>query len=185
MTALTAHLFESAGIGAGVGGNLGTAVFDIKRAANAPYVLELSSYQLDLCQTTRFQVAALLNLSADHLDRHGGLQGYIQAKLRIFQRQTLSDFAFISIDDDHCRSVASALERSGQYNVIKVSALTPFQAAFRLLMAFYVLTTRKRHYWTLSHCPAHSQDGTIGKTPPLLPEWPGPWACGVIKLSPD
>ena len=125
VTALTAHLFESAGIGAGVGGNLGTAVFDIKRAANAPYVLELSSYQLDLCQTTRFQVAALLNISADHLDRHGGLQGYIQAKLRIFQRQTLSDFAFISIDDDHCRSVASALERSGQYNVIKVSALTP------------------------------------------------------------
>ena len=125
VTALTAHLFATAGIAAGVGGNLGTAVFDIQRAPDAPYVLELSSYQLDLCQTTRFHAAALLNLSADHLDRHGGMQGYIQAKLRIFQRQTLSDFAFISIDDEYCRSIASALERSGQYNVIKVSASEP------------------------------------------------------------
>ena len=124
VTALTAHIFASAGVKAGAGGNLGTPVFAIQRDEQAPYILELSSYQLDLCASTKFNVAALLNLSADHLDRHGNLQGYIQAKLRIFDRQTLNDFAFISVDDEYCKSVASALERSGQHHVVKVSATT-------------------------------------------------------------
>ena len=83
VTALTEHIFASAGVKAGAGGNLGTPVFAIQRDEQAPYILELSSYQLDLCASTKFNVAALLNLSADHLDRHGNLQGHLRIKLNV------------------------------------------------------------------------------------------------------
>ena len=123
VTALTGHLFQAAGLKPGVGGNLGPAALSLVREGKAPYVLELSSYQLDLCQSTRFNAAALLNLSPDHLARHGDFQGYVQAKLRIFDRQQLNDFAFISVDDEASKAVASALSRGGKHQVIPVSAL--------------------------------------------------------------
>ena len=86
-TALVAHLLAHAGITVAAGGNLGTAALALPLLGNAGvYVLEMSSYMLERLDTLRFDVAALLNLSPDHLDRHGGMAGYVAAKRHIFDR---------------------------------------------------------------------------------------------------
>ena len=77
------------------------------------------------------------------------------------------------------------LERSGQYNVIKVSALTLVSGGVSAVDGLLRFDNEETPLLDLKPLSAHSQDGTIGRTPPLPPEWPGPWACGVIKLSPD
>ena len=69
------------------GGNLGTPALSLAPlGAEGSYVLELSSYQLELIRSLRFDIAVLLNITPDHLDRHGGMEGYIAAKRRIFAR---------------------------------------------------------------------------------------------------
>lgn len=105
-TALTAHLFKTAGRNVQVGGNLGTPVLDLEPLGkDGTFVLELSSYQLDLTQHLRCRVAMLLNVTPDHLDRHGDMAGYVTAKKRIFDRQEKGDAAIISIDDEYTYGV--------------------------------------------------------------------------------
>jgi UDP-N-acetylmuramoylalanine--D-glutamate ligase len=109
-TALLHHIVVSAGIESAAGGNLGTAALALPLLGDAGvYVLEMSSYMLERLTTLRFDVAALLNLSPDHLDRHGGMDGYIAAKRHIFDRQTSSDTAVLGVDDDLTASIASAM----------------------------------------------------------------------------
>ncbi|MGH6962251.1 MAG: Mur ligase family protein, partial [Dongiaceae bacterium] len=84
-TALIGHVLRSAGLRAEVGGNLGTPALELAPLGpDGIYVLEMSSYQLELTHTLAFDVAVLLNITPDHLDRHGGMDGYIAAKARIF-----------------------------------------------------------------------------------------------------
>jgi UDP-N-acetylmuramoylalanine--D-glutamate ligase len=83
-TALIAHILEKAGRKVQVGGNLGMPVLSLAPlGVDGIYVLELSSYQLELMEQNLIKVAVLLNITPDHLDRHGGLKGYIAAKSRI------------------------------------------------------------------------------------------------------
>jgi UDP-N-acetylmuramoylalanine--D-glutamate ligase len=84
VTALVGAMAEAAGRNAGVGGNLGTPALDLLDARRDLYVLELSSFQLERAGELGLEVAAVLNLTPDHLDRHGTLQRYHQAKHRIF-----------------------------------------------------------------------------------------------------
>lgn len=79
-TALSGHLLEQAGLKVAIGGNLGTALCDLPQSSDDITILELSSYQLELTPSLQPEIAALLNITPDHLDRHGGLQGYIHAK---------------------------------------------------------------------------------------------------------
>lgn len=100
-TALIGHIFDVARRRAAVGGNLGQPALDLDhQGEDGIYVLEMSSYQLDLTMSARFNVAVWLNLSPDHLDRHGGLDGYVAAKKRIFANQKIGDTAVIGIDDE-------------------------------------------------------------------------------------
>jgi len=100
-TALLAHLLTRAGIAVEVGGNLGPAALDMHILPdNGVYVLEMSSYMLERIDILRFNVAAMLNLSPDHLDRHGDMAGYRAAKARIFAAQQASDVAVLGQDDD-------------------------------------------------------------------------------------
>lgn len=109
-TALLAHILETAGVPNAAGGNLGTAALALPLLGNdGVYVIEMSSYMLERLQTLRFDAAALLNLSADHLDRHGSMAGYIAAKRHIFDRQVAGDAALVGIDD--ADSAALAVER--------------------------------------------------------------------------
>ena len=114
-TALIHHLLRTAGIDAEVGGNIGRPVFELEPGPpGRVFVLELSSYQLDLCESLRCRVAVWLNLTPDHLDRHGDLAGYVAAKERIFRQQGAGDHAVLGIDDEPSRAVASALVAAGR-----------------------------------------------------------------------
>jgi UDP-N-acetylmuramoylalanine--D-glutamate ligase len=120
-TALVRHLLAEGGLDAVRGGNIGEAVFDLDPGPDSRvFVLELSSFQLDLCETLRPAVAVWLNLTPDHLDRHGDLAGYAAAKARIFRNQRAGDRAVIGVDDDSSREVADRLEREGR-SVTRVS----------------------------------------------------------------
>jgi UDP-N-acetylmuramoylalanine--D-glutamate ligase len=99
-TALLGHMLDVAGVPNAVGGNLGPAALDLKMlGSDGVYVLEMSSYMLERIATVRFSLAAMLNLSPDHLDRHGDMAGYARAKRHIFDRQDASCVAVIGQDD--------------------------------------------------------------------------------------
>ena len=85
VTSLTGHLLNASGIRAVVGGNLGEAALDLLLTPADVYVLELSSFQLERLASHHFAAATILNLSEDHLDRHGDMQAYIAAKQRIYR----------------------------------------------------------------------------------------------------
>lgn len=95
-TALLAHMLAGAGVPVAAGGNLGTAALALPLLGDdGVYVLEMSSYMLERLATLRFRAAAMLNISPDHLDRHGDMAGYLAAKLAIFDRQTGQDVAVL------------------------------------------------------------------------------------------
>jgi UDP-N-acetylmuramoylalanine--D-glutamate ligase len=99
-TALLHHILVSSGRDSAAGGNLGTPALALPALGDeGVYVLEMSSYMLERLATLRFDAAALLNLSPDHLDRHGDMAGYIAAKRHIFDRQTGLDISVYGIDD--------------------------------------------------------------------------------------
>ncbi len=124
-TALLGHIMQAAGREAEVGGNLGVPALTLEPLGalgpEGTYVLEMSSYQLELTVSITFNVAILLNLSADHLDRHGGMDGYIAAKKTIFHRQTSPCTAVIGVDDTYCRAIADELKAAGEQEIIEVS----------------------------------------------------------------
>ncbi len=105
-TALIAHILEIAGLDVEVGGNLGIPVLDLEPLdEDGVYVLEMSSYQLERTPSLNADAAVWLNISPDHLDRHGGLEGYIDAKKNIFTGQSAEQFAIIGVDDDHSKGI--------------------------------------------------------------------------------
>ncbi|MCW8305733.1 UDP-N-acetylmuramoyl-L-alanine--D-glutamate ligase [Acidiphilium sp. PA] len=106
-TALLAHTLAAAGVPVAAGGNLGPASLALPLLPDdGVYVLEMSSYMLERIATMRFDAAIMLNLTHDHLDRHGSMAGYIAAKAAIFARQTDADTAVIGIDDEPSRTLA-------------------------------------------------------------------------------
>jgi UDP-N-acetylmuramoylalanine--D-glutamate ligase len=88
----------------------------------AVYVLELSSYQLDLTTSLRADVSVLLNISPDHLDRHGGMEGYVAAKRRILMNQTLGDTAVIGVDDPWGQRLCTEVKASNRRTLVPISA---------------------------------------------------------------
>ncbi len=121
-TTLIGHLLKHAGVHVEVGGNLGIPALALQPlGAGEVYVLELSSYQLDLMHRARMDIAVLLNLTPDHLDRHGDMEGYLAAKQRIFDRQTSGDVAVVAVDDAYTQRVAGEL-RGAPRSVLTVSA---------------------------------------------------------------
>jgi UDP-N-acetylmuramoylalanine--D-glutamate ligase len=113
--ALVHHLLAAAGVDAVLGGNIGKPVFDLDPGPpGRVFVLELSSFQLDMCQGLRCRVAVWLNLAPDHLDRHGDLAGYIAAKERIFAHQSAGDTAVVGVDDQPSRDLARRLSEDGR-----------------------------------------------------------------------
>lgn len=124
-TALLAHILHTAGLPAAAGANLGTAALALPLLDDRGiYALEMSSYMLERLATLRFDAAAMLNLSADHLDRHGDMEGYATAKRAIFDRQTAADLAVIGIDDAHARAMAEWL-RTRPARVVTISGTDP------------------------------------------------------------
>lgn len=122
-TALIGHILKDAGLKAFTGGNLGTPVLSLSALAPGNiYVLELSSFQLDLAKSLRANVAVLLNISPDHLDRHGDIAGYIAAKKRIFFNQRPEDMAVVGVDDAYAQGVCAELSAAGDRVMAPVSS---------------------------------------------------------------
>jgi UDP-N-acetylmuramoylalanine--D-glutamate ligase len=114
-TALLAHVLTGAGVPAVAGANLGPAALSLPLLPdNGVYVLEMSSYMLERLATLRFDVAAMLNLSVDHLDRHGDMDGYAMAKRAIFDRQGAGDLAVVGVDDERSRGMYSEFVMAGE-----------------------------------------------------------------------
>lgn len=125
-TALIGHIMQVSGREIEIGGNLGTPALELyPLGTEGVYVLEMSSYQLETTFSITFDVAVLLNISEDHLARHGGLDGYIKAKKNIFRRQTAPRTAVIGVDDNHCRKVLEDLAGVGDQIIIPVSGEQP------------------------------------------------------------
>jgi len=113
-TALIGHLVREAGLAVQVGGNIGMAALDLEQLGpGGVYVLEMSSYQLDLTGPTGADVAVWLNITPDHIDRHGSLSGYVAAKRRIFDGLAQNGTAVAGIDDVHGVNVCDALRACG------------------------------------------------------------------------
>ena len=113
-TTLTTRMLQASGVPARAGGNIGEPL-SAQVAASTPetvHVVEVSSFQLESADTFHPTIAALLNFSADHLDRHPTLEAYARAKARIFGRQTADDWAVLNADDpDSARLAAEARSR--------------------------------------------------------------------------
>jgi UDP-N-acetylmuramoylalanine--D-glutamate ligase len=122
-TALAGHMLQLCNVDAQVGGNIGLPVLDLSPAdSSGTYVLEMSSYQLELTLSITFDVAVLLNVTPDHLERHGGFEGYVAAKKEIFRRQTSPRTAVVGLDDETCRAIHRELVAVGDQRIIGISA---------------------------------------------------------------
>ncbi len=122
-TALVGHLLTASGIPNQVGGNIGTAVTSLVGSSddNQWNVLELSSFQLETVANFEARIAACLNVTPDHLDRHGSFERYAGAKGRLFETQTVLDQAVLNYDDATCRRYAG----STKANIYWFSATQP------------------------------------------------------------
>ena len=107
-TALTGHILNALGVPCQVGGNIGTAVTSmIENSRDGQWnVLELSSFQLESITQFHADIAVCLNLTPDHLDRHGTLENYGAAKARLFETQQANGSAILNLDDAFCRNFA-------------------------------------------------------------------------------
>ncbi len=122
-TALVAHLLASAGMDTQLGGNIGTAILSLEPPANGRvHVIECSSYQIDLAPSLDPSIGMLINLSADHLDRHGTMANYAAVKERLVAGVQQHGAAIVGVDDEWCRAIADRLEQSGK-RVVRISVV--------------------------------------------------------------
>jgi UDP-N-acetylmuramoylalanine--D-glutamate ligase len=122
-TALVGHMLAHAGRDVRVGGNIGVGVLGLEPMhGGAVYVLELSSYQLDLTSSLKPDVAIILNITPDHLERHGGLEGYAAAKQRILLNQGKGDTAVIGVDDDWGQRICTEITAANRRTIWPISA---------------------------------------------------------------
>jgi UDP-N-acetylmuramoylalanine--D-glutamate ligase len=124
-TALIAHILREAGRDVQMGGNIGVPILELAAPAEGCiHVVECSSFQIDLAPSLDPSLGALLNITPDHLDRHGTLKNYAAIKERLVAR---ADVALIGVDDEPCRAIAARLQaseaRTGRPRVITISAL--------------------------------------------------------------
>ena len=129
-TALIAHVLKEAGREVAMGGNIGVPVLDLPPpAAGRTHVVECSSYQIDLAPSLSPSVGLLINITPDHLDRHGDLARYAAIKERLVAQ---AEVALVGVDDEPCREIYARLKaRAGTPRVIAVSG-AEFSARRRL-----------------------------------------------------
>jgi len=114
-TALLGHCLQAHTLSTEIGGNIGTPVCELAPLEkDGIYVLELSSYQLEISPHFHPTIGILLNITPDHLERHGGWEGYIAAKMLMFQNTTPHDTAIINVDDAPCAALHDVLKSREQ-----------------------------------------------------------------------
>ena len=110
-TALIAHILKQAGRDVQLGGNIGVPALDLEPPAPGRiHVVECSTFQIDLAPSLKPSIGLLLNLTPDHLDRHGTMENYAAIKERLV---AASDLALVGLDDDYCRAIAARIGALG------------------------------------------------------------------------
>ena len=124
-TALIAHLMRVAGYDTQMGGNIGTAILSLEPPRmGRVHVIEMSSYQIDLAPSLDPSVGILLNVSEDHIDRHGTLEHYAAVKERLVAGVQKQGTAIVGVDDGWSRNTADRIEQAGQ-RVVRISVKNP------------------------------------------------------------
>jgi UDP-N-acetylmuramoylalanine--D-glutamate ligase len=124
-TALIAHLTKVAGYDTQMGGNIGTAILSLEPPRmGRVHVIEMSSYQIDLTPSLDPSVGILLNVTEDHIDRHGTLAHYAAVKERLVAGVQPGGTAIVGVDDGWCRDIADRLDRTGR-RVVRISVRNP------------------------------------------------------------
>lgn len=129
-TALIAHIMREAGFDVQLGGNIGTAILSLEPPrAGRVHVIEVSSYQIDLAPSLDPGVGILLNLTEDHIDRHGTMTHYAAVKERLVAGVQAGGTAIVGVDDDYCQAIADRIEQAG-VRVARVSVRRPLADGF-------------------------------------------------------
>jgi len=129
-TALVTHILKSAGRDVQMGGNIGVPVLALEPfAPGRVYVLEVSSYQVDLAHSLHPTVGILLNVTEDHLDRHGTMENYAALKMLVPASVEKGGTAVVAVDDRYTREAASRIERAGK-TIVRVSATAPLREGY-------------------------------------------------------
>jgi UDP-N-acetylmuramoylalanine--D-glutamate ligase len=124
-TALIAHICAKAGFDAQLGGNIGTAVLSLATPrAGRVHAIECSSFQIDLAPSIDPTIGILINLTEDHLDRHGTMDIYAAVKERLIAGVRPDGAAIIGVDDNRCQAIADRAARGGR-RVVRVSVRQP------------------------------------------------------------
>ena len=122
-TALMHHVLKYSNRNVQMGGNIGIPVLALQALGKGGiYVIEASSFQLDVTETLRPDFAVWLNISSDHIDRHGSLKNYIAAKQKIFTAQQKDDSVIIGVDDSASQKTCTELFSKGERNIIPISS---------------------------------------------------------------
>lgn len=125
-TALVGHILAETGRAVAVAGNIGRPVLDLDPLPDdAVHVFEMSSFQIDLTSSLRPEVAALLNMTPDHLDRHGDMDGYVAAKWRLFANMDSACHAVVGVDDRYGVRLVQHLSVAGGPQLLKVKVGEP------------------------------------------------------------
>ena len=129
-TALVAHLMREAGYDTQMGGNIGTAILSLEPPAKGRvHVIEMSSYQIDLTPSLNPSVGILLNVTEDHIDRHGSIEHYAAVKERLVAGVQRGGVAIVGVDDHFCAAIADRIEQAGK-SVARVSVQHPVANGF-------------------------------------------------------
>lgn len=121
-TALIGHILSSCGFVAEIGGNIGRPVLELSPPGpRSVYVLEVSSYQIELSPDLSPSISVLTNISADHLDRHGSIENYAAIKARLLQQTTKGGTVCIGVDDPYCAAIHSRFAAGTGVEAIPVS----------------------------------------------------------------
>jgi UDP-N-acetylmuramoylalanine--D-glutamate ligase len=124
-TALVAHLFKSANYDVQLGGNIGTAILSLEPPApGRVHVIECSSFQIDLAPSLDPSIGILLNVTEDHLDRHGTIAEYAAIKERLVIGVQRDGTAIVGVDDNWCQAVADRIGRAGK-RIERISVRRP------------------------------------------------------------
>jgi UDP-N-acetylmuramoylalanine--D-glutamate ligase len=121
-TALIGHILSSCGYAAEVGGNIGKPALELGVRTGKPiFVLEVSSYQIDLSPSLMPDVSVLTNITPDHIDRHGSMEGYVAVKRRLLKQTAPNGLICIGVDDPHSASIYTQLSASADAETVAVS----------------------------------------------------------------
>ncbi len=158
-TSLIAHILREAGADVQMGGNIGVPILDLEPPAeNRIHVVECSTFQIDLAPSLNPSVGVLLNLTPDHIDRHGTMENYASIKQRLVEA---SDFAVVGRDDAFCEAIFQYLKKLG-HAVVGITNSQPHAigavrceaGALRRTFALPAMKTVEEALFDLSQAPA-------------------------------